>query len=523
MPYIQKVLFSNQPFDKSSLTFSPDQQTFILVTVFLSIFGVIGIYNLSLYFVIRRRVLLDYCIFVLTLMVYTALFVLHSVGIEADTDGLSVIAASFAAYGGLLFSRSFFGIKNRSYPKINRAYQLLMGLAWLIMVVESVNILFFQSDSQVQIFTSFTAAFLALLTLILFVVAAIYLWNREKSVRVFTYTLIPLIIGTSIYVSNWLAYSASGETASPEVSITVNLILFSSITLQMVLYSVIIGFNLKNLEKEKLDLQKGINKRLEEEVEKQTAFLVSANQEIEDQKQQLEASNRMKNKLFSLVSHDMRGPLNGLVGLVEVLDKEKIPKEQISLFASQLKTKIRDSVMVLNRLLQWSHAQLDEVKVRKETCSLNELIDENLALFEEQLANKQLKVTKDLKGTDVFADREMIDTIIRNLIANGIKFTGEKKSLFISSQTSGKITELKIRDEGVGMNPDWFNHFSEDDELHSEPGTDGERGFGLGLLICRDFIKMNGGTLVCESEIGNGTTFTMTLESAIFPNSGNIP
>lgn len=83
--------------------------------------------------------------------------------------------------------------------------------------------------------------------------------------------------------------------------------------------------------------------------------------------------------------------------------------------------------MVLNRLLQWSHAQLDEVKVRKEALSFNELIDENIKLFEEQLTHKQLQVKKELQGADVFADREMIDTIIRNLIANGIKFTGEKE------------------------------------------------------------------------------------------------
>lgn len=210
----------------------------------------------------------------------------------------------------------------------------------------------------------------------------------------------------------------------------------------------------------------------------------------------------------------MRGPLNGLVGLVDVLDKDKIPKEQVSLFASQLKTKIRDTVLVLNRLLQWSHAQLDEVKVQKTVFSLNELVDENIALYEEQLSHKQLQIHKELHDNDVYADREMIDTIIRNLIGNGIKFTDEKKTLFISSRTASQVTQLSIRDEGVGMNPDLFNRFFENEELHSEPGTDGERGFGFGLLICRDFINMNGGTLICESDIGIGTTFTMTLTSA---------
>lgn len=447
-------------------------------------------------------------------MIYTALFVLQLIEINANINGLSIIAASFAAYGGLLFSRSFMGVKSPTYPKINRAYQLLMWLAWLIMISEGLNIIFFHGVDQVQLVTSFSAAFLALLTIVLFIVAAIYLWNKVQSVRIFTYTLVPLIIGVGIYVSHWLAYSASGETINQEVSLSVNLILFSAITLQMILYSVIIGYNLKNLEKEKLELQKDINTRLNEEVKKQTASLVAANEEIADQKQQLETSNRMKNKLFSLISHDMRGPLNGLVGLVGFLDQDKISKEQLAQFASQLKTKIKDNVMVLNRLLQWSHAQLEEVKVRKEAFSLNKLVHENIALFEDQLNQKQLQVNHDLKGSDVLADREMIDTIIRNLIANGIKFTGEQKSLYISSRKVGEKTELKIRDEGVGMDPDLFNHFSENDELQSKPGTEGERGFGFGLLICRDFIKMNDGTLVCESEIGKGTTFTMTLDIA---------
>ncbi|MDW3196392.1 MAG: ATP-binding protein [Cytophagales bacterium] len=496
------------------MTFSPDQQIFILVTVFLSIFAVIGIYNLSLYFVIRRRVLLDYCIFVFTLMVYTSLFVFDILGIDVDTGGLSIIAAAFAAFGGLLFSRSFFGIDRQSYPKVNIAYQVLIFLAWIIMIVEGINVLIFSNLGLVEIITSFAAAILALLTIALFIFAAIYLWNKEKSVRIFTYTLIPLILGTAYYVSNWLAISTAGETANPEVSLSANLILFSSITLQMILYSVIIGHSLKNLEKEKLELQKDINSRLHEEVKRQTASLLAANEEIADQKEQLEANSRMKNKLFSLISHDMRGPLNGLVGLVSVLDQNKIPKDQLAQFASQLKTKIKDNVMVLNRLLQWSHAQLEEVKVRKEGFSINELVNKNIALFGDKLTQKQLKVNSDLTGQDVYADREMIDTIIRNLIANGIKFTGEQKSLYISSRTIGEKTELKIRDEGIGMDPNLFNHFSANDELQSKPGTDGERGFGFGLLICRDFIKMNDGTLVCESEIDKGTTFTMTLDSA---------
>lgn len=226
----------------------------------------------------------------------------------------------------MLFSRSFFGIDRLSYPKIDVAFQVLISLAWIIMISEGVNILFYHNLAPVEIITSFAAAILALLTIALFIFAAIYLWSREKSVRIFTYTLIPLIIGTGCYVSNWMAYSTAGETANPEISLSVNLILFSSITLQMVFYSVMIGYNLKTLEKEKLDLQKGINTPLNEEVKRQTASLVAANEEIADQKEQLEANNRMKNKLFSLISHDMRGPLNRLVGLVSVLDQDKIPK-----------------------------------------------------------------------------------------------------------------------------------------------------------------------------------------------------
>ncbi len=496
------------------MTFSIDQQLFILATVFLSIFGVFGIYNLFLYFVIRRRVLLDYCVFVLSMIGFTAVVLLNILQVNLDLEGLSVIAAAFATFGGLLFSRTFFNIRHAHYPTLHYAYYTLLGLSLLVIGVQVLKSVFFVDEKFWNNITSIIAALLALSTIILFIISTVFLWKKESAAQLFVYSMTPLMIGISIYVSFWLSITIAGDDVSREDSLLLNTILFCSISLQMILFSVNIGYNLKKLELEKLALQKNINQKLTNEVDRQTQSLILANEQIEDQKNALEASNQMKNKLFSLVSHDMRGPLSGLAGLMDVLDQDKLPKEQFSKFASQLKDKIKDSVLVLNRLLQWSHAQLDEVKIHKETFSLDELIEENISLFQEQLDHKQIRVDRNLRGPNVYADREMIDTIIRNLISNGIKFTGEEKTLYISSVASGRNTELKIRDEGVGMNPDWFNHLAENEELHSEPGTDGEQGVGFGLIICRDFINMNGGSLVCESTLGQGTTFTMTLESS---------
>lgn len=108
----------------------------------------------------------------------------------------------------------------------------------------------------------------------------------------------------------------------------------------------------------------------------------------------------------------------------------------------------------------------------------------------------------------------MIDTIIRNLMSNSIKFSNEQGTIHVQSKNLDSEIELRITDEGVGMDPNWFNKFPDVEEIHTNPGTKGEQGIGFGLIICRDFIQMNGGSLVCESELGSGTTFILTLERA---------
>ena len=494
------------------MTFSSDQQLFMLVTVFLSIFGVIGIYNLFLYFVIRRRVLLDYCVFVLALMAYTSVFLLDILKISVDISGLSISTAAFSAFGGLLFCRSFFNIRRSSYPRLNFAYASLLSIGLIIMLIQLLKVILSGNHPAWDSLTSTAAALLALFTVVLFAISAIALWKKESGARLFVSSMIPMVIGITIYVSYWLSIQ-SEQVIVPGYGLFISTTLFCSITIQMILYSVIIGYSLKTLEQEKLDLQKDANLKLQKEVIRQTQSLMKANEQIATQKNALEASNQMKNKLFSLVSHDLRSPMAGLVNLVDLLDQKDMSPEELKPISTYAKQKIRDSVLILNRILQWSHAQLDEVKVKKQAFGLEEVIDENISLYGDQLTQKQLVVKKALYSDQVYADREMIDSIVRNLLSNSIKFSHEAGTIHVDSEKSGMGLEVRITDEGVGMDPAWFNDLGQTKELHSSTGTKGEKGIGLGLIICRDFIQMNGGTLVCESEIGKGTTFVMTLAS----------
>lgn len=382
------------------MTFSQNQELFILVVVFVSIFGVIGIYNLCLYFVIRRRVLLDYCVFVFALMSYISVPIASFLELGLDIEGFSISTAAFSTFGGLLFTRSFLGIEKTNFTRLYQFYWTFMLLALAVILVQTLKPLL-PVDWRINYFSSYFAALLALATVLLILFSSLYLWNKKDSAKMYVYTCIPMTLGICFFVVVWLISTpveGEGRTGIYMVAICV---LLGSTTLQMILYSTIVGYNLKKLETEKLELQKDINQKLKQEVDRQTQSLTLANEQIEEQKNALEASNQMKNKLFSLVSHDLRGPLNSLANLVGLLDHEAITTQEFGKFSKDIKKNIKESVLVLDRILQWSHAQLDEVKINKVAFALSEVVDENIALFQDQLSQKELEVNEQLTGNDV--------------------------------------------------------------------------------------------------------------------------
>ena len=316
-----------------------------------------------------------------------------------------------------------------------------------------------------------------------------------------------MLLASIAYIILWFT-QLDGEF---EIRPYLKLLIYGGMTTQMVLFSVFVGYKIKNAEKEKLLLERSVNRRLQEEVDRQTHSLKETMAEVENQKNELQSLNDLKNKLFTLVAHDLRNPLQNLSSLIELLEKNVLDPERMTEFTHRTKVGLSESLMIMERLLHWSYKQLDGIHVQKENIDLKVVVSEVKDELKSLAQNKKIQIKTDLNDKIIFFDRDMLRVILRNLISNGIKFSYEQGLIEISTTSTDEEISVHVRDYGVGMNPVWYENLVKTGNPEVKSGTKGEKGNGFGLLITKDFVEMNGGTLICESELEKGTTFTLNL------------
>ena len=179
---------------------------------------------------------------------------------------------------------------------------------------------------------------------------------------------------------------------------------------------------------------------------------------------------------------------------------------------SGLKESAGNAYKLLENLLMWSRSQTGVIKIEKENIDIGKLINENVRLAESQAASKEIKISATL-GHNIFAyaDMNSADLVIRNLISNSVKFIRPGGNIFVEAQKSDSYIIVSIRDTGIGMSPGILAGLFTINPLHHATGTANEPGSGLGLVLCREFIEKNGGTIKVESIEEKGSTFTFTL------------
>ncbi len=476
----------------------------------MSLFGVIGLYNLLLFFVVRRKIYLQYCLMVLGFFGHVSNYWLRA-DFPSFSGSLSVVTASLAMMGSLIFSKTFLQLTQRKYPRWTRIYLALIWTTGSVIVVQSCNMAIGPS-ALLQNLLSLIAASCALITIVVQLWSSFYLWKKERTAKLYFYTFLPIFFGAAVYTLRW--FSASEGDGTLDIFDPAVAIMFGSVLLQMVLFSVVVGYTLKDLEDEKFQLQRDYASELEAEVQAQTRSLTRARDQIEQQRSDLLATNKFKNKLFSLIAHDLRNPLTSLLGLVDMLGSGDLSKKEIDDFVHYQQDRIKKLISTLDRVLRWSYAQLEGIQVRKKKVNLEEVVTENIALASEKIEAKHLKLQTAFTVVNILADRDMIDAVVRNLLGNAIKFSQEGGIIRVSTLLSGDRVELSIQDHGIGMDASWLSDLGKSEDMHVREGTAGEKGKGFGLLICRDFVQMNDGILKCESTIGEGTTFSVTLPQA---------
>jgi len=237
--------------------------------------------------------------------------------------------------------------------------------------------------------------------------------------------------------------------------------------------------------------------------------------EIKLKNEELQRLNNEKDKFFSIVAHDLRSPFNSFLGLTQIIaeDLHRLSITEVQSIAETMTKSATNLYRLLENLLEWAQMQQGLIPFIPEVIQLNMIVDESIEMIQESAKLKGIEINTDIpEGLKVFADSKIIQTVIRNLVSNAIKFTpkGGKVSL-LAKDTKENRVEISIHDTGIGMNQTMIDNLFRLDVKTNRSGTDGEPSAGLGLLLCKEFIEKHDGKISVESEIGKGSTFIFTI------------
>lgn len=251
-------------------------------------------------------------------------------------------------------------------------------------------------------------------------------------------------------------------------------------------------------------------------VERDITDRKKAEDEIQLKNLQLIKANSEKDRFFSILAHDLRGPFHGFLGLTQTMaeDLPNFTAEEVQMFAVSMKNSATNLYRLLENLLEWSLMQQGLIPFNPENMLLLPIVNRSLEVMMAQAKNKGIEIAIDLPNDlKAFADGNMLQAIFRNLVSNAVKFTPKGGKVTLSAKaTIDNSVEISIMDTGIGMNKNLIGALFSLDVKTSRNGTEGESSTGLGLLICKDFIEKHGGRIWAESEVGKGATFYFTLK-----------
>jgi signal transduction histidine kinase len=240
-------------------------------------------------------------------------------------------------------------------------------------------------------------------------------------------------------------------------------------------------------------------------------------EEIKRKNNELVKTNAEKDKFFSIIAHDLKSPFNGLLGLSEMLatDIEQFSKEEIQNVAKSMKSSATYLFKLLENLLEWSRIQRGVIKNNPINCQLSEYFNQNISLNSTLISKKSLNVSNTIDSNlFVSADSHFLNSVIRNIISNAIKYTNLNGLIEISAnKINDKLIHISVKDNGIGISENYRDELFRIDQINSSPGTEGEMGTGLGLVLCKEYIERSGGKIWIESELEKGTTINFTLKT----------
>jgi len=251
------------------------------------------------------------------------------------------------------------------------------------------------------------------------------------------------------------------------------------------------------------------------DVQKMNKNLALQHETISKQKADLEDLVETRNKFLSVLSHDLRNPLNGISGFSHLLshDYDDYSDDVRKEYIGYIKDSSESMYKVIDKVLTWSRLQSHNIIANREDFDLSDAAENVLNLQRPNASGKNIALENNiLKGTVVYTDRSFVDTVLTNLVDNAIKFTGEGGSISVYSELKDNRIELSVKDTGKGVSDEIKKQILRSDSSFTTRGTKNEKGSGLGLMICIDMLEILGSKLNIESKPGEGTRFYFTLD-----------
>lgn len=241
---------------------------------------------------------------------------------------------------------------------------------------------------------------------------------------------------------------------------------------------------------------------------------ITYQEQIEEKNKDLQKMNDTKEKLFSIISHDLRSPIGQLKNSLDLVNQAHMSPETFQQISVKLSTEVSRLQTTLDNLLRWSISQLQGIKASPEKIALNNLLEQKLNIFQQIAEQKNIHFV--LKDTDhfIWADPDHLLLVLRNIISNAIKYSHQNADITIQCETKDQQVIIEIADKGVGMNEEVKASIFQHDSIMSSTGTANEKGTGIGLKLCKEFIEKNNGQIWVESTEKTGTTFYISLPEA---------
>lgn len=246
----------------------------------------------------------------------------------------------------------------------------------------------------------------------------------------------------------------------------------------------------------------------------------NAEKKLQELNQQLQETITVKNIFFSIIAHDLRTVFNGILGFFEIFFKsdhesDHVTDDQNTHILSLIHQSAISAYTLLGNLLTWSRSQTNKIEFRPEHINGTQIVNEVFNLYKETAQKKNITLLNNIdEAIKIFADKNMLDVIIRNLVGNALKFTPRDGSISISvHQASANEIIISVKDTGLGMDEHVLNDLFRLDKKVSTTGIEGEKGTGLGLILCKDFVEKHNGKIWAESEVGVGSTFSFSIKT----------